>query len=294
MDQESAQRVLDSFRKAIDSVIRSTQDNLSQVSLLNAADLRQIVAWNHDLPEANPICLHEQVAKMVRRQPNAPAVCAWDGDLTYHELYVQASRLAFHLAGRYGVKPEVMVGICMDKSKNAIIAMLAVLQAGGVVVPFGVSHPLPRIETIIGDTAAGIMLVDSAQASRLVVLDKRPLQLLTVDSALLISLPLAPEPPLTPVIPGDFAWVIFTSGSTGIPKGVVLSHTSLSTSVKAHGARFGVNPSTRAGQFAAYTFDVSISDIFCTLHHGGCVCHLRRRPYEQPHPEPTSFQSQLC
>lgn len=272
MDQESAQRVLDSFREAIDSVLRSTQDNLSQVSLLNAADIRQIAAWNHDLPEANPICLHEQVAKMVRRQPNAPAVCAWDGDLTYHELYVQASSLAFHLAGRYGVKPGVMVGICMDKSKNAIIAMLAVLQAGGVVVPFGVSHPLPRIEKIIRDTAAGIMLVDSAQASRLIVLDKTSLQLVTVDSALLISLPIAPEPPLTPVIPGDFAWVIFTSGSTGIPKGVVLSHTSLSTSVKAHGARFGVNPSTRAGQFAAYTFDVSISDIFCTLHYGGCVC----------------------
>lgn len=228
--------------------------------------------WNQNVPAAKPACLHEQVAEMALLQPNSMAICAWDGDLTYSELFLQATTLAHHLVKEFNIQPETMVAICMEKSKYAIVAMLAILQAGGVVVPLGVSHPLTRLEIILNDTAARTVLVDAEQASRLVDLAKPSRQFVTIDTTLLASLCVQEEAPTTQLTAENTAWVIFTSGSTGVPKGVVLSHKSLSTSIQAHGAAFGTGRRTRSAQFAAYTFDVSISDIFGTLHHGGCVC----------------------
>ena len=217
------------------------------------------------------VCLHERVAEMAQRQPDAPAVYAWDGYLTYSELSAQAATLVYHLV-ELGVRPETMIALCMNKSQYAIIAMLAILQAGGVVLPLSLSHPLKRIKGILSDNAAKIILVDHGYTESLVGLLTLPIQLVTVDSTLLASLSAQLEAPTTIVTPGNAAWVIYTSGSTGAPKGVILEHASLSTSLQAHGAAFGIGPHTRAAQFAAYTFDVSISDIFAVLHHGGCVC----------------------
>lgn len=272
MDQDHAQNVLDTFREAMYWVLRNPYGTISNVSLLSDKDKSQLQLWNHDIPEAKRVCLHEQFAEMARRQPDAPAIDAWDGNLTYRELFVQAATLASYLSKDLAIEPESMVAVCMDKSKYAIIAMLAILQAGGVVVPLGVSHPLTRIKVILKDTAARIVLVDKGQAHRLAQLAKEPVRLVTVGSALVDLLPVAVEAPCISITPENAAWVIFTSGSTGIPKGVVLSHTNLSTSIEAHGMLFGTGPSTRAAQFAAYTFDVSISDIFNVLHHGGCIC----------------------
>lgn len=272
MDQDHAQNVLGTFCETIYWVLEYPHGTISDVSLLSAEDKRQLQLWNHEIPKAKRVCLHEQFAEMARRQPDAPAIDAWDGNLTYREVFVQAATLASYLSKDLAIEPESMVAVCMDKSKYAIIAMLAILQAGGVVVPLGVSHSLTRTEVILKDTAARIVLVDKGQAHRLAQLAKEPVRLVTVGSALVDLLPVAVEAPCTCITPENAAWVIFTSGSTGIPKGVVLSHTNLSTSIEAHGMLFGTGSSTRAAQFAAYTFDVSISDIFNVLHHGSCIC----------------------
>ncbi|KAL9612253.1 MAG: hypothetical protein Q9204_008968, partial [Flavoplaca sp. TL-2023a] len=102
---------------------------------------------------------------MARCQPDAPAIDAWDGKLTYRELFIQAATPASYLSKDLVIEPESMVAVFMDKFMYAIIAMLAILQAGGVVVPLGVSHSLTRIEVILKDTAA--VLVDKEQSHRL-------------------------------------------------------------------------------------------------------------------------------
>lgn len=260
------------FGEAIHAVLRVPQRPINAISLLRSDDRNQLQKWNQKVPAAQPACLHEQVAEMALRQPDSLAVCAWDGDFTYRELYSQAATLAHHLIKEFNIEPETMVAVCMEKSRYAIVAMLAILQAGGVVVPLGVSHPLMRTEIILNDTAARTVLVDAEQASRLADFAKPSLQLVTIDAALLASLCVQEKAPITQLTAKNTAWVIFTSGSTGVPKGVLLSHTSLSTSVQAHGAVFGTGRRTRAAQFAAYTFDVSISDIFSMFHYGGCVC----------------------
>ena len=154
-------------------------------------------------------------------QPDALAIEAWDGCLTYHQLRAQATSLARHLV-QLGVGPEVFVGVCMDKSVWTCVAFLAILEAGGAVVPLGVSHPPARIQNLLSQTAAKVVFVDRAQASRLASLHfakSSPAQamppMITVDSKLVASLPPPNEEPGSRVLPENAAWVIFTTGSTG-------------------------------------------------------------------------------
>ncbi|KAL4744530.1 hypothetical protein BDW72DRAFT_199503 [Aspergillus terricola var. indicus] len=272
LDEESAKTMLGAFEAAIRGIIDSPTSTVSDISLLSPGDVAQLAQWNASTPKPERVCVHDKIMEISKLQPGAAAVNSWDGDLTYHDLAVQASTLAHHLRNQLGVGPEKFVGICMDKSKWAIISMLAVLMAGGIVVPLGVSHPRARIKGLLTDTAAVALLVDGKHGDRLANLAVENAAMLTVDQQLLSSLSTIPEPPVSGVTPDNAAWVIYTSGSTGVPKGVVLLHQNISTSVIAHGAVFGVNCVTRTAQFAAYTFDVSLSDIVMTLFHGGCVC----------------------
>ncbi|KAL4995961.1 hypothetical protein BDV10DRAFT_187567 [Aspergillus recurvatus] len=272
LDEDSARTILGAFEAAIRGILGSPDSTVSGISLLSPTDVAQLAQWNASIPKPERVCVHDKIVEISKLQPSAAAVNSWDGDLTYHDLTTLASTLAHHLRNEFGVGPEMFVGICMDKSKWTIVSMLAVLMAGGIVVPLGVSNPRARIKGLLTDTAAAALLVDAKHADRLADLGVENTATLTVDKQLISSLPTISEPPDSGVTPDNAAWVIYTSGSTGVPKGVVLLHQNISTSVLAHGAVFGVSCTTRTAQFAAYTFDVSLSDIVMTLFHGGCVC----------------------
>ncbi|KAJ5810979.1 hypothetical protein N7447_010495 [Penicillium robsamsonii] len=238
-------------------------------------DEDQILAWNRVGPTRSDQCIHNLVFNRVLRQPTASAICAWDGDFTYTELSCHAARLAAHLILDMGIKPEKTVGLCMDKSKWAAVAMLAVLYAGGVAVPLGVTHPLTRVQGITQDAAVETVLVDSEQHQRLASLG---LRLFSVDAESIEKLTPVDLVQTTALIrdngvaPHNMAWIVYTSGSTGTPKGVILEHRALSTSIEAHGVEFKMDNTTRTLQFSAHTFDVTIQDLFTTLWAGGCVC----------------------
>ena len=266
--RHSIESLLKTFREALHCILQAPLEKISDVRLIAEADKEQLRRWNSITPAANPSCIHELVRKQSTLTPNALAVCAWDGDLAYSELDDLVERLAFHLVDALGVSTATTVMICMNKSRWAIVGLLAILKAGGIVVPLGAQHPLARIRSIAKDTKSTVLLVDETQQKRLSSLVPQVLLL----GQELASLPLPKLPLNTAVGPEDVAYVIYTSGSTGLPKGVVLQHRALSTSLSVHGAKFGLNHKTRALQFSAYTFDVSISDIFATLIYGGCVC----------------------
>ncbi|KAL4865749.1 hypothetical protein BDV12DRAFT_174019 [Aspergillus spectabilis] len=242
---------------------------LHEVMTLPPQDQEQIRRWNAHIPSPVARCIHNLVQDRVRTHPMAIAVDAWDGHLTYGQLASQSMRLAHHLTTSYGVGPERTVALCMDKSKWAVVAMLAILYAGGAVLPLSRSHPLPRLKGIIEDANGRVILADVSQAARLAGLD-RPVVI--VDSTIVDALPPTEIAPNSGVGPGNMAWIIYTSGSTGVPKGVVLEHQSLCTSLTAHARAIGITENTRTLQFAAYTFDVSVMDTFSTLQAGGCVC----------------------
>ncbi|KAL4874706.1 hypothetical protein BJY04DRAFT_224757 [Aspergillus karnatakaensis] len=247
---------------------------MGDLDLFSPADAKIIRQRNENTPPAREYCIHELIKAMADKQPDASAVDAWDGQFTYSSLYTTARALAYYLVHEYGVGPEVKVGMCMNKSRWAVVAILSVLMAGGAVVPLGIQQPLARIAAIVADSTVSTILVDSAQASRLSQLEGVSPALAVVDAALLRYLPLpATSKQVCPTVtPDNAAWVVYTSGSTGVPKGVVLEHKALCSSFAAHGRRVGFGPDIRALQFSAYTFDNCIEDILSLLTYGGCVC----------------------
>ncbi|KAL4862575.1 hypothetical protein BDV12DRAFT_202933 [Aspergillus spectabilis] len=241
------------------------------LDLFSPADADIIRQWNQNTPPATEACIHELIKAMVDQQPDSPAVDAWNGNFTYATLHSTARRLAHYLVSTCGVGPEVKVGMCMEKSRWAVVTILSILMAGGAVVPLGIQQPLIRISAIVADSQVSTILVDTTQAGRLEQLEGVSPTLAVVDAALLRDLPLpaTPEPVCSIVTPDNAAWVVYTSGSTGVPKGVVLEHKALCSSFAGHGRRVGLGPDVRALQFSAYTFDNCIEDILSLLSYGG-------------------------
>nr|ARJ54910.1 nonribosomal peptide synthetase 8 [Curvularia lunata] len=241
---------------------------VADIDTLPPDDKQQLWEWNADVPPAVERCVHDLFAEQAAAQPNAPAVCAWDGELTYSELDKLSTRLASHLT-RLGVKPESIVPLCFEKSMWTVVAMLAVLKAGGAFMPLDPDHPSNRHKDILAQTKASLMLTSTQYASlwkatelEVVIVSEADLRQLSVGNGRMQNLSR----------PGNAAYVIFTSGSTGTPKGVVLQHQAVSTGCLGHGEAFGFTQHTRALQFASYTFDACITEIVTTLVFGGCVC----------------------
>ena len=240
------------------------------LSGLSDHDLSRIRHWNSIAPPVVDRCVHSIFGEQARRRPDAPAVCAWDGDLTYRELDELSSRIAMHLI-TIGVEPGMLVALCFDKSVWAVVAMLSVMKAGAACVSLGPGHPLSRLESIIRISKAKFILASRARAD----LALRLIQSVVVmehDFVKSLVSARAVSEDLPSVSPNSVAYVLFTSGTTGEPKGIVIEHGSLSTSSEAHGSAWKIGFGTRVLQFAAYTFDVSVADVFTTLTRGGCVC----------------------
>ncbi|CAN9149917.1 unnamed protein product [Alternaria alternata] len=262
-----ARNVANTFVRALENIVFNAKRRISALDHLSPTHLQQLQKWNVMPPTINE-CVHDIFARWAEAQPEAPAICAHDGEYTYGQLRAVTDRLSHHLV-QLGVGPEVFVPTCFDKSAFAIIAMLSVLKAGGAAVPLDAAHPAPALQTRLEDAAAQVVLTTSARAEKF---DGLVPNIIVVDAAFLESLPAIDGPACPSVRPHNPVFVIFTSGSTGRPKGVVLEHSAIATSAEAHGSKFGINRDSRMLQFASYTFDNSLEEMFTTLQRGGCVC----------------------
>ncbi|RAH71302.1 amino acid adenylation [Aspergillus aculeatinus CBS 121060] len=237
---------------------------LADLELISPRDMSDLLQWNRTIPEATEDCVHNLIAKNTMVNPTAPAVCAWDGNLTYAELDNISSKLAAHLMNA-GVGPEVFVPLCFEKSMWTIVAMLATMKAGGAFVPMDASQPSSRMQLVVQEVNAHVMLCSEEQLGRCPGL---------VEKAIAVGPGMAqasmPQMSQTPVAPSNAAYVIFTSGSTGTPKGSVVEHRAFCTGALAH--KEGLQMGRRVLQFASYTFDASVLEILSTLVQGGCVC----------------------
>jgi amino acid adenylation domain-containing protein/non-ribosomal peptide synthase protein (TIGR01720 family) len=262
-----AANVANTFVRALENIVYNAKRRIVTLDLLSDQHLRQIEAWNI-MPDTLNDCVHNKFASWVALQPEAPAIRGFDGDYTYAKLDAITDSLAHHLVS-LGVGPEVFVPTCFDKSKYAIVAMLSVLKAGGAAVPLDAKHPRPALQTRLEDASASVVLTTASRAEKL---DGLVPNIIVVDEAFLEQLPVHTGPVCTQVQPNNPCFVIFTSGSTGRPKGVVLEHAAMVTSAEAHGSRLGLGPGSRVLQFASYTFDNSLEEMFTSLQRGACVC----------------------
>ncbi|KAJ8112404.1 hypothetical protein OPT61_g5221 [Boeremia exigua] len=227
------------------------------------------IIWDriHELSPAVQRSVHSLFEEQAHTRPDKPAICAWDGEMTYKQLDQHSTRLASHLVS-LGIGAEQMVPLCFEKSSWAVVAMLAVLKAGGAFVPLDPNHPRTRHEAIFHQTKAMVVLTS---AKYLDLWPDSGVRALVVSNASLDQLPCETKI-CVEVNPRTAVYVMFTSGSTGVLKGVVLEHGAVATSCLAHGKAMHLGSQTRALQFAAYTFDISIAEIITTLIFGGCVC----------------------
>lgn len=267
ISETQMRRLLIQFEHVVTQLNSTVAGNqVGDIDLFGPGDLQQVLKWNNDMElEVVHDCVHNIFKDQVTIRPEAQAICAWDGSLTYIQLDMLSDRLASYLVSK-GVEPEVLVPLCFDKSVWTVVTMLAVLKAGGACVHLGATQPITRLAQIISDTGAKILIADTLHSEMFQGL----VEVITIDPTFLESISTRNSLPL--VRPTNPAFVLFTSGSTGKPKGIVVEHGSLCTSSKAHGTNRKVGPHTRLLQFAAYTFDVSVADVFTTLQRGGCIC----------------------
>jgi len=247
----------------------SGTEKLGDLDMFSSEDKSQVWEWNSNTLPAKDTCVPEVFALQVHATPDALAVSAWDGDLTYQELDRLSNKLAHHLV-TLGVGPEKMIPLCFDKSRWAVVAMLSVMKAGGACVNLGPSHPQARLMGILQDTGADFLLVAPQHAH---LFDSFEPGKVVIEPTFIESLftPAAGSP-LPTISSTNPAFVLFTSGSTGKSKGIVVEHGSLCTSSEAHGSTWKIEAGTRVFNFANFTFDVSVADIFTTIQRGGCVC----------------------
>jgi amino acid adenylation domain-containing protein/non-ribosomal peptide synthase protein (TIGR01720 family) len=263
-----AANVAGTFTQALSNILHHCERPVAELEHLGAWNREQIHAWNHEMPAAEESCVHHLVQAQGARRPDAPAIASWDMDFSYGELDAASTKLANHIKS-LGVGLEDFVLVCFEKSAFTIVAMMAILKAGGACVPLDPAHPDAALQLRADDTGASIALVSPTLVDRFSTLVDRTV---AVDAALLESLTNTSEADLPRVTPRNACFVIYTSGSTGKPKGVVLEHRGLSTNARYTGPLVRYEQDSRVLQFASYTFDNSLAEIFTTLAQGGCVC----------------------
>ncbi|MDI5962224.1 non-ribosomal peptide synthetase [Streptantibioticus silvisoli] len=269
-EPQTVERLAGHFATLLDAVGGTPQARLSQLDLLTAAERGQILGeWNDTAADyPTTATLHQLVEQCAARLPDAVAVDCAAGPLTYRELNERANRLAHHLRSRYGVGPDTLVAVCLDRGPDLVCAQLAVLKAGGAYAPLDPGYPTDRLAYMVHDTGTPVVVTDSGLAGRLPA--DTPHFLTDRDGEALRDLPAGdPEPVSTP---DDLAYVIYTSGSTGRPKGALIQHRSAVDLVHWTFDGFAIVPGDRVALLAGVGFDAAAWELWPALAAGATCC----------------------
>jgi amino acid adenylation domain-containing protein len=291
-NRSTIKRFIACFENLLEGIADNPGRRISEFALLNADERSQVLeAWNQTAVSFPDRCAHQLFEEQVERRPEATALVFADRRLSYREVNRRANQVARYLRAR-GVGPETLVGICVERSVEMVVALLGVLKAGGAFVPIDPNYPQERIDYMLADAGISVVLTkhDSvvgaarrgrpASESGLVGSDGRPQRAApTTDSTTLIYLDsdwhhieeMPTENLETDVALDNLAYAIYTSGSTGRPKGVLLHHRGLTNLALAQAELFGVSEDSRVLQFASFSFDAAVSEIFKTFLTGATL-----------------------
>ncbi|MER6085809.1 amino acid adenylation domain-containing protein, partial [Streptomyces sp. NPDC001833] len=230
------------------------ETRLDELDVLDAAELRRVVAeWNDTGAVVSGLSVPELIALRASEDPDAAAVMCGELSLSYGQLDARANQLAHHLLAQ-GVGAESVVGLCLPRGVDMVVAILGVWRAGAAYLPLDPEYPAERREFMLTDAGVGVVVGDGG---------------LSLESPEVRSAPVS-SPELA-VESGQLAYVIYTSGSTGRPKGVQATHGGLANLALALGPVLGARPGVPVLQFASFSFDASVLDVAATLAAGGTL-----------------------
>ena len=271
-DADAIERMLSHLGNVLEAMVANIEQPIGNLNLLSAAETKTILLdWNDGQDELSltgevqPI--NRLFEQQVKRTPHAIAVVHQSHRLTYAQLNARANKLAHHLK-KLGVGPESLVGICVERSIEMLVTVLATLKAGGAYLPLDPTYPKSRLDFMLTDSAVKVLITRDQLLQALpdyngtiVCLDK---------NADLIE-EYSDENLREAAGANDLAYVIYTSGSTGNPKGTMIEHRSIVNFIEAASQEYSVSPADRVLQFASLSFDTSAEEIFPALIAGATV-----------------------
>nr|WP_282706364.1 non-ribosomal peptide synthetase [Pseudomonas syringae] len=264
-DPRTIERMAGHWLALLQAICANAAQRIAEVPMLDVAERQQILHdWNAtaaDFP--NEACLHSLIEAQVRATPDAPALVFATEQLSYVQLNARANQLA-HRLRESGVGPDVLVGICVERSLELVIGLLAIIKAGGAYVPLDPDYPEDRLAYMMQDSGIGLLLTQTALLARLPV----QVQSLCLDQDGDWLEGYSTANPVNLSHPLNLAYVIYTSGSTGKPKGAGNSHRALVNRLHWMQKAYKIDGSDTVLQKTPFSFDVSVWEFFWPLMTG--------------------------
>jgi len=269
LETATVAKIGEHFQNLLTAIVENPDMAVGKLPMLSDGEKQQIlVEWNNtktDYPQDN--CIHHLFESQVEKTPDAIAVVFGQEKLTYSQLNTKANQLAHYLQ-ELGVKPEMQVGICVERSLLMVVGILGILKAGAAYVPLDPNYPSERLAYMLADAQISVLLTQRLLLTSLpeyqgqmVCLDKDWNNIAEFSESYLSS----------GVKPENLGYIIYTSGSTGKPKGVAMSQRSLVNLIMWQQEEATVGQGARTLQFSPISFDVSFQEIFSTWYSGGTL-----------------------
>ncbi|TVT24691.1 amino acid adenylation domain-containing protein, partial [Amycolatopsis rhizosphaerae] len=268
-DQDTVRLFAGRFVRLLEAMTEDPGRRVGEVPLLGGHERAWLTDWNAtDAPYRHDRCFHQLVEEQVARTPDAVAIVCGDRQLTYAAFDAHANRLARVLRAR-GVAAETRVAVFLERSAGSLVALLAVLKAGGAYLPLDTALPADRLAYTLADSGVSVVITTGdlseglpAHTATVLRLDEEAAEIAAADSS---GLPDGPRP-------DDLAYLIYTSGSTGRPKGTLMAHRGLANLVTVEAGTVEPTARSRTLQLASFSFDASFWDLAMALPFGGALC----------------------
>jgi amino acid adenylation domain-containing protein len=267
--------MLGHYQMLLDGATGNPDTPVSRLPILTEAERNlTLVEWNQTNAEFPQTCVHQLFEDQVRRTPDAVALVYENQQLTYAELNARANRLANRLA-TLGVGPDVMVAVCIERSTELVVGLLAVLKAGGAYVPLDPNYPQERLAFQLADLQAPVLLCRKVLGERLA---QHASAVLPVEEWANSPAGESAENPTPAVRPDHLAYVLYTSGSTGRPKGALIPHRALVNYLTWCAIGYPAHQGSGSPVHTPIGFDLTITSLFPPLLAGRSVVLVREDP----------------
>ncbi|PYP93108.1 MAG: hypothetical protein DMG65_01930 [Candidatus Angelobacter sp. Gp1-AA117] len=274
-------QIANRYVRFLEQIMSNPAQRIGDISLFSPEEKKQVLQqWNGMPLQPATGCVHAWFEQHVRQSPEATALRVEGRSLNYGTLNAMANQVAHALLAR-GIGQEMVVGICVERNKWMIMAILATLKAGAAYLPLNHEYPSERLAYMLADAGAAFILTEEATAEKLL---NQAVPMMFVDRERREWEVQSTKDPAIRVYESNLAYIIYTSGSTGQPKGVMVQHGNLSGLLSTADTYFSFRPDDRWTMFHLYSFDFSVWEIWGALAYGGTLvivsAEARRSPRE--------------